>query len=118
MNNIDEWVDELSNEDSLIIVEGKKDKLALNKLGIENVNSIKEPIYLVIEKIIDHNKEIIILTDLDKEGKKIYSKLRHEFQRYGIEINNKYRRFLIKHTKITHIEGLPTYINNNPREFL
>ena len=118
MRNIHEWVDELAhNNYSLIIVEGKKDKLALNKLGIENVNSINEPIYLLIEKLIDYNKEIIILTDLDKEGKKIYAKLRHEFQRYGIKINNKYRRFLIKHTKITQIEGLPTYINNT-REFL
>ncbi|MEK6835798.1 MAG: toprim domain-containing protein [Nanoarchaeota archaeon] len=119
MRTINDWVNELAhNNYSLIIVEGKKDKIALNKLGIENVNSINEPIYLVIEKLVNHNKEIIILTDLDREGKKIYAKLKHEFQRYGIKINNKYRKFLIKHTKITQIEGLPTYIKNNFKEFL
>jgi len=107
MRNIHEWADELSHNDhSLIIVEGKKDKLALNKLGIENVNSINEPIYLVIEKLVNYNKEIIILTDLDKMGKKLYARLKRDLTERGITIDNYFREFLFKHTRLTRISKI------------
>jgi 5S rRNA maturation endonuclease (ribonuclease M5) len=118
MQDIDKWVDEiLQDNSSLILVEGNRDIKALNKLGINNVNSINKPIYSLIEDISRKNKEVIVLTDFDHEGRKLYSKIKHELNRNGIKVNDKYRRFLSR-CKITHIEGLFTYYKNNSKEVL
>jgi len=116
MPGIDKWVNQIVQDNSsLIIVEGKNDIKALNKLGINNVISINKPIYLIIEDIARKNKEAIILTDFDPEGRKLYSKIKQEMNRNGIKVNEHYRKFLSK-CKITHIEGLYTYYRNNSHE--
>lgn len=112
MNDINDWINEISEDKSLIIVEGKRDKIALNKLGIENIYLINKPIYSLIDTLTEKNKEVIILTDLDKEGRKLYHKLKKGFQRNGVKINDKYRKYLFK-CKISHIQGLFTYYNNH-----
>ena len=106
------YVDKIINSNVLVIVEGKKDKTALNKLGIANIIELnKKPIFEIVENIANNEKECIILTDLDKEGKKLYGKLNSELQKNGVRINNKFRGFLFKHTKLRHIEGINTYFD-------
>ncbi|AJF62471.1 MAG: Toprim protein [archaeon GW2011_AR20] len=118
MQSIDNWVNQILQDDSsLILVEGKRDVKALNKLGIMNVSTIDKPIYLMIENIVRKNKEVAILTDFDRTGKILYSGLKHELQRNGIRVNDKYRKFLSR-CKITHIEGIYTYYKNNSKEVL
>ena len=96
-----------------IIVEGKKDKEALMKLGITNIFTIKEPLFKLCENISKKNKEVIILTDLDKEGKRLYSKLKENLERNGVKVDDEFRIFLFKETKLTQIEGIITYIENS-----
>ena len=96
-----------------IIVEGKKDKEALKKLGITKTFTIKEPLFKLCETISKKYNEVIILTDLDKEGKRLYSKLKENLERNGVKIDNSFRHFLFKETKLTQIEGLVTYIENS-----
>ncbi|MEK6907472.1 MAG: toprim domain-containing protein [Nanoarchaeota archaeon] len=118
MYSIDNWVNQiLQDNNSLILVEGKRDIKALNKLGIINVSSIDRPIYSLIENITRKNKRVIILTDFDRTGRKLYFSIKHELQRNGIKINDKYRKYLSR-CKITHIEGLFTYYKNNSKEVL
>lgn len=106
---MDTWLESLKNSNKLIIVEGLKDLSTLKKLGIKNIKAIsKKPLYKFIEEI--NNKEVIILTDLDKEGKKLYSILKHNLQRNGIKIDNNFREYLFKNSKLTQIEGLISYI--------
>ena len=66
----------VKNSNILVIVEGKNDKVALNKFGITNVMTLNKPIYELCENIND--QEVIILTDLDKEGKQLYSKIKED----------------------------------------
>ena len=110
MHPLEEWTQELKDSDKLIIVEGKKDKKALEELGITNVITISKPLYEVVEQISDQTKEIIILTDLDPEGRKLYSKLKNPLQKRKIKIDTKFREFLIRETKLTNIEGLTRYL--------
>ncbi len=118
MHNIDIWLDKLAQDNnSLIIVEGKRDKKALNELGINNVILIDKPIYLLIEEITRENKKAIILTDFDLEGRKLYSRIKNELNRNGIKVKDKYR-ILLSRCKIVHVEGLFTYYRNNSKEFL
>ena len=107
METIEDWIDELKNSNKTILVEGKKDQIALNNLGINNIITLKQkPIYKVVEEISENSKEVIILTDLDAEGRKLYSKLKYGLQKHGIKIDNKFREFLFKKIKISQIEGI------------
>mgnify|MGYP001596002088 CR=1 FL=1 len=104
-------IEKIKNSNTLIIVEGKKDKIALQKLGLNNIIELsKKPIFQIVEDIANSNDECVILTDLDKEGKQLYSKLNSNLQKNGVKINNKFREFLFKHTKLRQIEGIDTYL--------
>ena len=113
-SNIEEFnilIDKIKNSNTLVIVEGKKDKIALQKLGLNNIIELsKKPIFQIVEDIANSNDECVILTDLDKEGKQLYSKLNSNLQKNGVKINNKFREFLFKHTKLRQIEGIDTYL--------
>lgn len=87
-----------------IIVEGKKDKLALENLGCKNVYTLEDKaLFEAVENITE--KEIVLLTDLDGEGKKLYNQLKRMLSKRGINTNDELRLVLFKH-KVSHIEGL------------
>jgi 5S rRNA maturation endonuclease (ribonuclease M5) len=99
---------------TLVIVEGKKDKKALESFGIKNIIQLsKKPLFKIIEEISSKNKDCIILTDLDRHGKQLYGKLNSGLQQHGVRINNNFRNFLFKKTELRQIEGLATYMENN-----
>ncbi|MBI3035915.1 toprim domain-containing protein [Candidatus Woesearchaeota archaeon] len=105
------FINQLKDSNILVIVEGKKDKIALNKLGVTNIIELnKKPLFHIVEEIADSNKECIILTDLDKEGKQLYSKLNSNLQKNGVRVDNKFRNFLFRHTKLRQIEGIDSYL--------
>lgn len=109
---LNEWSESLRNDSQnrVILVEGKKDKKALEGLGAANILIINKPLYKMIEEIIGFGRECIILVDLDKEGKKIYSKISSKLREAGIKVDNRYREFLFK-TKLRQIEGITHYLN-------
>ena len=105
-----EHIDKIKISKTLVIVEGKKDKKALQNLGIRNIIELnKKPLFEIIENVSIKNKNCVILTDLDKKGKELYGKLNSGLQRYGVRIDNKFRDFLFRHTKIRQIEGLARF---------
>lgn len=115
METLEEWSEELKNHTCLILVEGKKDKTALNNLGIKNILDISgKPHYKYIDIIIEIKpKFCVILFDLDKEGKKLYSKFKNQLQKSGIKVDTKFREFLFKNTKLSQIEGIESYLRKN-----
>ena len=116
MNNSDlkEEIIKLKQSDKLIIVEGKKDKAALEKLGVGNIFTLsKKPLFHVIEEIAGAGKGVVILTDLDRHGKELYGRLNSGLQYHGVKVDNKFREFLFKKTKLRQIEGLYNHIRRN-----
>ena len=107
MNDLNDFIEKLKKA-KLIIVEGKKDKAALESLGIKNIFVLNGPLYKNIEEISKH-KEVVILTDLDKEGRKLFSRLNSRLQERGIKVDNSFREFLFKETKLRQIEGIDGY---------
>lgn len=100
-------IEKIKRYNTIVIVEGKKDKSALEKLGIANIMELsKKPLFQIVEEISGSNNECIILTDLDRKGKEIYGKLNSDLQRNGVKVNNKLRDFLFRNTKLRQIEGL------------
>ena len=100
------WCDGLRKTPKLILVEGEKDQQALARLEITNTLTVaKKSPYKVIEEICARAREVIILTDLDREGKKYYAILKHHLQRNGVKIDTVFREFLF-HAKVTCIESV------------
>ena len=103
-------IKKLKQENLLIIVEGNNDKISLEKLGLHNVYSInKRAMYKIIDDAKEY-EEVIILTDLDNEGKKLYKVLSVKLNELGVKVNNKFRHFLFKHTSVRQVEGLFSYM--------
>ncbi|MBI2541960.1 toprim domain-containing protein [Candidatus Woesearchaeota archaeon] len=110
LEDFNSLVEKIKDLDTPVIVEGKKDRAALEKFGIRNIIELnKKPLFQIIEEISSSNNECIILTDLDKEGKEIYGKLNSGLQKHGTKVNNKLRNFLFKNTKLRQIEGIGSY---------
>ena len=114
MEEINEFLKELKASNKLIIVEGIKDKKALNKLGITNYIVVlsKKPIFEIIEDIAKITKDVIILTDFDKKGKELYGKLNSGLQKYGVKVDHYFREWLQKNTKLSHVEGISKFVRN------
>jgi len=92
--------------DSVIIVEGKRDKKALNTLGVSNVLDISgNSIDALIEKL-DRNKRHIVLTDYDKEGERKNKEICKLLQKLKFKINLRFRRLVKSYFGITKIEEL------------
>ena len=111
-----ELIDEY--KDHFVIVEGKSDKAALKHLGFTNVITLSTALYKIVEQAIESNeRQVLVLTDLDSEGKKLYSKLKHELNQKGIHIDDKLRNALFK-TKVRQVEGLSKYLSKFSEEDL
>jgi 5S rRNA maturation endonuclease (ribonuclease M5) len=101
-----------------ILIEGKKDEEALNKLGI-NGNIIKVSgsglkLFEVAEKATESSSEVIILTDFDKKGELLAKKLSNDIQSLGSHPDLNIRKNIMKITRryIKDIESLPKHLRN------
>ena len=111
MPELDQWMQKLAEEQPFIIVEGYKDKASLKKLGLGNVITLRgKPLYKIVELVAKVTDECVILTDLDREGKKLYSVLKAELQKHGVRIDDRFRKFLFKETDLRQIEGLFNFV--------
>ena len=96
-------------QDKAIIVEGKKDKIALENLGCKKIitlNGNKAGLHNIVEKLPENCKEAVILTDLDKKGKQLYHRIKKILTINKIKIDDRFRIYLFRETKIRQIEGL------------
>ena len=114
---LEEWIEELKASGKLVVVEGIKDERAVRGVGIERVYALnRKALYRCVEEIAGQCKDVVLLTDLDPEGKKLYGTLSSGLQHQGVRIDNKFREELFKKTKLRQIEGLVRYITRIGRE--
>ena len=94
-------------KDKAVIVEGKRDKEVLCSFGFKKILTINKGLYETAEKTKD--KEVLILTDFDKEGKEIAKKLNIFLQSFGCKIDKENRRkigFMFSKLRIKKTEEL------------
>jgi len=112
-------------KDSIIVVEGKRDKEVLKEFGFNNVYTIYE--LRKDEGIFLNYREAIILTDNDNKGRILYKYIRNLLESDGIIINDIERRRFFKYFRVRevedlrkHIEEIKFYINyfENPEKIL
>ncbi len=112
--DIEFWLSRIKASGKLVIVEGKKDRKALSDLGVENIMTISKPLYKVAEDAAESSRDVIILTDFDRKGKELYGKLKKDIIKQGARVDSFFREYLMKNTRLSHIEGIFRYIHNNP----
>lgn len=108
------------NEETPIIVEGKKDVKALRQLGADGkIIRIKrlETVFHIIERLRKKVDEVIILTDWDPSGSELYYKVKKACRANSIDNNERLRKELIKYvrTEIKDVESLPKFIKRAER---
>ena len=101
-------LNDLNSDESLIVVEGKRDKRALNVLGLTNVKEISgKPLDVFVEKVkADSPESVIILSDFDEEGEKKEAQLTKLFQKEGIKVKSRMRRRIKKLLHVHRIEEI------------
>ena len=119
---IKEMLQKIKEEAPIIVVEGKKDRAALEAFQIKNIIILNgKDIWNRIEQTVEETgkntrskqeKEFLILTDFDKKGKELYGKIAKNLDKLGAKINKEYREFFQKKTKLSHVEGIVTYVKN------
>ena len=112
-------------KDSIIVVEGKRDKEVLREFGFSNVYTIYE--LRKDDRIFLNYREAIILTDNDNKGRILYKYVRNLLESDGIIINDIERKRFFKYFKVREVEDLRKrideikfYINyfENPEKIL
>jgi len=112
-------------KDSIIVVEGRRDKEVLREFGFNNVYTIYE--LRKDDGIFLNYREAIILTDNDNKGRILYKYVRNLLESDGIIINDIERRRFFKYFRVRevedlrkHIEEIKFYINyfENPEKIL
>ena len=101
-----------SKKDSIIIVEGKRDSAALKKLGFSGkiceFHSFKGLVKFADS--MDSYKRIILLLDLDREGRYLTSRIISQLEhRIRIDLSFKRKLAMITKGKVRHIEDLSRY---------
>lgn len=106
----DDLYQEIDNaRHTAVLVEGPNDKRALEKLGFTNVTHLHGPLYQMVELVEDED-EVIVLTDLDMHGRKLYKYFYNELTRRGVKVNNRLRMMIFQ-TPVRQIEGLANYLD-------
>jgi len=105
IERLKEWIEELTEEKIPILVEGRKDKSSLEKLGVSNVHVLGgRPLFEIAENF-GHEKEIVLLFDSDRRGRCLTDEFRIHFQRLGVRTVTKYMSRL-RRIGISHVEGV------------
>lgn len=116
---IEEIIDELKDRamcGAVILVEGRRDREALAKLGVtgEIIMTSQKSLLVLCETLARSKKDTIILTDWDERGEEVARQICLYMEADGVRPDNTLRvalRGLLK-KEITEVENLYTYVEN------
>lgn len=118
IREINEFVNQINSEsvqESLILVEGKRDLEALSYLGcngnIRMYHNFKNPIDIV-DKFRDKYKKLIILLDLDRTGEIMTKKICNMLSQRYIDQSYRMRLLSITQGRIKNIEELKSFYDS------
>jgi 5S rRNA maturation endonuclease (ribonuclease M5) len=97
-------------EDWVVLVEGKRDKEALERFDIEPVYTMRgKNFHDIGEELSGKFKGVVILTDLDRTGEEIYRKLTKILEGYGLKVDGSFREDL-RRSGVKFVEKIPKVI--------
>jgi 5S rRNA maturation endonuclease (ribonuclease M5) len=111
-------IESLKNEpEAVILVEGRRDYLALRMLGIEHTIEKISGKRILDDLSFLEGKNVILLTDFDRTGCTLFKKLRTELEVMGFKPNLYYWQQLQEAVggEITQIEELSRFAEDSDR---
>ncbi len=115
--SLEDWREKLYeaslDENIAILVEGKRDVKALNRLGIENIYPLQGKRFYDVLEDLETKLLVILLFDFDKQGEKILEKFFFILQREGIPVDTSFRNYL-KNFDIEEIEHINKLFEKAP----
>src|SRR3989441_11299860 len=113
-------IDELRTQSEAgvpIIVEGRRDEAALRRLGVTGKVHCLKPRGEARQEFLDRlngTKEAIVLTDFDREGKKLETWLYKELSQRGVKSDLKLwiRMRSLARTEVRSVEELPSFVRS------
>jgi 5S rRNA maturation endonuclease (ribonuclease M5) len=109
-DNIKEIINQLNNQDAIIVVEGKKDKRALEKLGIDSkiflLNCDKKSLIETSETLAQKSRQVILMLDSDPKGLELTKKMKNHLQSQGVHVNTKIGKTLLRLANSQVVESL------------
>ena len=106
----------MSNEGAVIVVEGPRDKKALQELGITGdiLLGTQKSLLVFCEEVARMYDNVIVLTDWDKKGDKLATLMETYFKGADVKVNmdlrKKIKSLVLK--RIKDIESLNTHIHS------
>jgi len=101
---------------SVLVVEGVKDKKALEHLEIEAdfflLNKYKKSLRERAETISESHDQAFLFLDLDPKGRQLTRKMKDYLQRDRVKVNASLANKLLKLAKTDKVEGLISAIRN------
>lgn len=103
---VSDFVEQINQAGSPILVEGVNDKKALLQIGVTNqvFTLSRRPLYKVAEQLSSY-KEIIFLFDNDRAGRELSAKMNVELSRLGVKVD-KHFQILLGKMHFSHVEGI------------
>jgi 5S rRNA maturation endonuclease (ribonuclease M5) len=103
-------------EDKVILIEGRKDRLALSCLGIGgDILQVQDArgLFGVAEELARTGKEAIILTDWDRKGGHLAQLLRNALKANDVRFDDiiRSRLSMLCKKEIKDIESLPSFVS-------
>lgn len=125
MRDVEETLEDLEDllqdlrerpESSVILIEGRKDRVALGSLGIEGeMIQVQDAggIFGVAEDLACRGREAIVLTDWDRKGGQLAELLRNALKANGVKYDDTIRARLsmLAKKEIKDIESLPSFVS-------
>lgn len=98
-------------ERAVVVVEGERDRTALQRLGIRGAVALVHnghSLGAVAQSLAELRRPVIVLTDWDTEGGHLARRLREFFEASGVDFDLEFRRKLARLLKgeLVHVEGL------------
>ncbi|MEZ5334776.1 MAG: hypothetical protein R2741_05855 [Methanolobus sp.] len=119
MEELLDQLHELINQDSIIVVEGKRDIAALNSLGLQGdfYPSTHHSLVNFCEDLAKTGRGVVILTDWDRRGNMLASKLVDNLQSLGVSPETRIRDLIVSlvQKEIKDVESLPSYVQKLKR---
>lgn len=97
--------------ESVVVVEGKRDSLALQQAGIEcrtlevAARGLQETIKKIGARAL--GKRVVLLTDFDEEGKRLEKELRESLLSHGVKVEQGTRKNFRQLFRVNTVEQLP-----------
>ena len=102
------------SEDTVVLVEGRKDRAALRRLGVGGTIVCMQPSGHVLVDFLDRlpDREVVLLVDFDEYGASLARKITQYLEAKRVKVNGAFWRKIrgLVRRDVKDIEGLPSYL--------